>query len=104
MNERYFINDNNKEMPIGYIIAVPHDSFHPAGVIPCDGRQINKDLYDDLYRIIGDKYNLDTDTSKYRFRVPDLTGYFHTEDEEAIATTSIDGEGDIICWLYRLGV
>lgn len=60
-------------VPIGtilsYSVAIP-----PVGFLVCDGSEVSKTTYADLFEIIGDTYGTATDTSK--FKLPDLRDRF----------------------------
>lgn len=46
----------------------------PDGYLLCDGRQILKSEYKELFTVLGTTYNLSTDTDSTKFRIPDLRG------------------------------
>ena len=46
----------------------------PSGYLLCDGNEVSKETYKDLYEIIGDTYGTSTDNTK--FKLPDLRDKF----------------------------
>ena len=56
-------------LPCGSIVNYAGDTA-PSGWFICDGRSISKDLYDDLFSVIGTKYG--TPDSSLNFSLPDL--------------------------------
>ncbi|EJP75480.1 tail fiber protein [Campylobacter sp. FOBRC14] len=52
--------------PIGAYLAWSSESKIPAGYLLCDGREISKSEYKELYEIIGDTYGTPSDTSKFK--------------------------------------
>lgn len=69
----YNINNNSYSMPIGCIIPFSGSTI-PVGFLLCDGSEISKTDYADLYVVIGNKFGTATDTTK--FKLPDLRGKF----------------------------
>lgn len=61
----------NELLPIGVILIFPYECA-PDGFIPCDGRSLNKQEFQNLYKLIGDTFGADATT----FRIPDLRGKF----------------------------
>lgn len=69
----YNINNNSYSVPIGCIIPFSGSTI-PVGFLLCDGSEVSKIDYADLYAIIADLYGTATDTSK--FKLPDLRDKF----------------------------
>ena len=69
----YNINNNSYSMPIGCIIPFSSNTI-PAGFLVCDGSEVSKADYADLFAIIGNIYGAAIDTSK--FKLPDLRDKF----------------------------
>lgn len=59
------------EMPIGCIFCYP-SPICPEGFLPCDGRELSKKVYSELYALIGDTWGEPPST----FFLPDLRGQF----------------------------
>lgn len=59
--------------PIGTILSYGGSNI-PNGYLLCDGREVSKETYKDLYKIIGDTYGTPTDNTK--FKLPDLRDKF----------------------------
>lgn len=45
----------------------------PTNWLKCDGSQYNKSDYPELYKVIGDTWNLEGDNDDTKFRVPDMS-------------------------------
>lgn len=60
-------------VPIGTILSYSA-AIPPVGFLVCDGSEVSKSRYADLFEIIGDTYGTATDTSK--FKLPDLRDKF----------------------------
>lgn len=60
-------------VPIGTILSYSATT-PPVGFLVCDGSEVSKTTYADLFVIIGDTYGTATDTSK--FKLPDLRDKF----------------------------
>lgn len=60
-------------VPIGTILSYS-DTTPPVGFLVCDGSEVSKTTYADLFEVIGDTYGTATDTSK--FKLPDLRDRF----------------------------
>lgn len=69
----YNINNNSYSVPIGCIIPFSGSTI-PVGFLLCDGSEVSKIDYADLYVIIADLYGTATDTTK--FKLPDLRDRF----------------------------
>ena len=59
--------------PIGTILSYGGSNI-PSGYLLCDGNEVSKETYKDLYEIIGDTYGTSTDNTK--FKLPDLRDKF----------------------------
>lgn len=60
-------------VPIGTILSYA-SATPPNGFLVCDGSEVSKSTYADLFEVIGDTYGTATDTSK--FKLPDLRDRF----------------------------
>lgn len=60
-------------VPIGTILSYSAIT-PPNGFLVCDGSEVSKTTYADLFKVIGDTYGTATDTSK--FKLPDLRDKF----------------------------
>lgn len=60
-------------VPVGTILSYSATT-PPVGFLVCDGSEVSKTTYADLFAIIGDTYGTATDTSK--FKLPDLRDRF----------------------------
>lgn len=69
----YNINNNSYSVPIGCIIPFSGSTI-PVGFLLCDGSEVSKTDYADLYAVIGTIYGSCTDTTK--FKLPDLRDRF----------------------------
>ena len=69
----YNIINNSYSVPIGTIISYASTTL-PIGFLLCDGSEISKTDYADLYAVIGNKFGTATDTTK--FKLPDLRDKF----------------------------
>lgn len=67
------IENASYSVPIGTIISYASTTL-PIGFLLCDGSEISKTDYADLYIVIGNKFGTATDTTK--FRLPDLRNRF----------------------------
>lgn len=59
--------------PIGTVKAYA-GSTTPDGYLMCDGRQVSKTEYGELFAVLGTAFNLSSDTDSTKFRIPDLRG------------------------------
>lgn len=59
--------------PVGAILSYGGSDI-PKGYLLCDGREVNKVFYSDLYKVIGNTYGTATDTNN--FVLPDLKDKF----------------------------
>ena len=69
----YNINNISYSVPIGCIIPFSGSTI-PVGFLLCDGSEVSKTNYADLYVVIGNKFGTATDTTK--FKLPDLRDKF----------------------------
>lgn len=60
-------------VPIGTILSYSA-AIPPVGFLVCDGSEVSKTTYADLFEVIGDTYGKSTDASK--FKLPDLRDRF----------------------------
>lgn len=67
------IENASYSAPIGTIISYASTTL-PIGFLLCDGSEISKTDYADLYIVIGNKFGTATDTTK--FKLPDLRDRF----------------------------
>ena len=67
------IENTSYSVPIGTIISYASATL-PIGFLLCDGSEVSKTTYADLYKVIGNIYGTATDTSK--FKLPDLRDKF----------------------------
>lgn len=67
------IENASYSVPIGTIISYASTTL-PIGFLLCDGSEISKTDYADLYIVIGNKFGTATDTTK--FKLPDLRDRF----------------------------
>lgn len=59
--------------PIGVVKAYA-GTVIPDGYLLCDGRQVSKTEYGELFAVLGTAFNLSTDNDSTKFRIPDLRG------------------------------
>ena len=59
--------------PIGTVKAYA-GSITPDGYLMCDGSQVLKTEYGELFAVLGTAFNLSSDTDSTKFRLPDLRG------------------------------
>lgn len=69
----YYIDNTVYCVPVGTIISYT-STIAPTGFLVCDGSEISKTDYADLYKVIGDKFGTATDNTK--FKLPDLRDKF----------------------------
>lgn len=69
----YNINNDSYAVPIGCIIPFSGNTI-PVGFLLCDGSEVSKTTYADLYKVIADIYGTATDANK--FKLPDLRDKF----------------------------
>lgn len=69
----YNVDNSVYAVPIGTILSYSA-AIPPVGFLVCDGSEVSKSTYADLFEVIGDTYGTATDTSK--FKLPDLRDKF----------------------------
>lgn len=69
----YYFDNTVYCVPIGTIISYTTNT-PPSGFLICDGSEVNKTEYADLYKILGDTFGTSTDATK--FKLPDLRDKF----------------------------
>lgn len=94
----YNINNNSYSVPIGCIIPFSGSTI-PVGFLLCDGSEVSKIDYADLYAIIADTYGTATDTSK--FKLPDLRDRFVQGANGNLGTTKEAGLPNITGKFYH---
>lgn len=67
------IMNNQYAMPIGTIIPFGSNNI-PVGYLICDGSEVLKTIYPELYGVIGNSFGTVTDSTK--FKLPDLRNKF----------------------------
>lgn len=75
-------------VPVGTILSYSATTT-PVGFLVCDGSEVSKTIYADLFEIIGDTYGTTTDTSK--FKLPDLRDKFVQGADGNLGTTKDAG-------------
>ena len=94
----YNINNNSYSVPIGCIIPFSGSTI-PVGFLLCDGSEVSKTDYADLYAVIADLYGTVTDTSK--FKLPDLRDRFVQGANGNLGTTKEAGLPNITGKFYH---
>lgn len=94
----YNINNNSYSVPIGCIIPFSGSTI-PVGFLLCDGSEVSKIDYADLYAIIADTYGTATDTAK--FKLPDLRDRFVQGANGNLGTTKEAGLPNITGKFYH---
>lgn len=95
----YIIDNTVYSVPIGSIIPYSSTTL-PKGFLLCNGSEISKTDYADLYKIIGDKFGAATDTTK--FKLPDLRDKFiqgandNLGESKSAGLPNIEGEINLI--------
>ena len=75
------IRVNDLDHIIGQIIAVPYNSA-PARTLICDGAEISREAYSELFNVIGTMYG--EGDSSTTFNIPDLP--FHSQKDYSFQT------------------
>ena len=75
-------------VPIGTILSYA-SATPPNGFLVCDGSEVSKTDYADLFEVIGDTYGTATDTSK--FKLPDLRDKFVQGANDNLGTSKDAG-------------
>ena len=90
----YSCNVDNSvySVPIGTILSYT-STTPPTGFLVCDGSEVSKTTYADLYTIIGDTYGTSTDAGK--FKLPDLRDKFIQGANGNLGTSKEAGLPDI---------
>lgn len=94
----YNINNNSYSVPIGCIIPFSGSTV-PVGFLLCDGSEVSKTDYAELYAIIADTYGTTTDTAK--FKLPDLRDRFVQGANGNLGTTKEAGLPNITGKFYH---
>lgn len=94
----YNINNSSYSVPIGCIIPFSGSTI-PVGFLLCDGSEVSKTDYADLYAIIADTYGTATDTSK--FKLPDLRDKFVQGANGNLGTSKTAGLPNITGKFYH---
>lgn len=94
----YNINNNSYSVPIGCIIPFSGSTI-PVGFLLCDGSEVSKTDYADLYAVIADLYGAATDTAK--FKLPDLRDRFVQGANGNLGTTKEAGLPNITGKFYH---
>lgn len=84
--------------PIGTILSYGGSSI-PSGYLLCDGSEISKETYKDLYEIIGDTYGTSTDNTK--FKLPNLRDKFIQGANNNLGTNKDAGLPNITGEFYQ---
>lgn len=84
----YYIDNTVYCVPIGTIISYT-STTPPTGFLVCDGSEISKTDYADLYEVIGDKFGTATDNTK--FKLPDLRDKFVQGANDNLGTSKEAG-------------
>lgn len=80
--------NNQYSMPVGSIIPFGSNDI-PTGYLMCDGSEISKTDYVDLYKVIGNSFG--TPTSNTVFKLPDLRNKFVQGADNNIGTVKEAG-------------
>lgn len=94
----YNINNNSYSMPIGCIIPFSGNTI-PIGFLLCDGSEVSKTTYANLYKVIGNIYGTATDTNK--FKLPDLRDRFVQGANDNLGTSKEVGLPNITGEFYQ---
>lgn len=94
----YNINNNSYSVPIGCIIPFSGSTI-PVGFLLCDGSEVSKTDYADLYAVIADLYGTCTDTTK--FKLPDLRDKFVQGANGNLGTSKTAGLPNITGKFYH---
>mgnify|MGYP004552329943 CR=1 FL=1 len=94
----YNINNNSYSVPIGCIIPFSGSTI-PVGFLLCDGSEVSKTDYADLYAVIADLYGTCTDTTK--FKLPDPRDKFVQGANGNLGTSKTAGLPNITGKFYH---
>lgn len=84
----YYIDNTVYCVPVGTIISYT-SNIVPAGFLICDGSEVSKNTYSDLYKVVGDKFGTATDNTK--FKLPDLRDKFVQGANDNVGTSKDAG-------------
>lgn len=84
----YYIDNTVYCVPVGTIISYT-SNIVPTGFLICDGSEVSKNTYSDLYKVVGDKFGTATDTTK--FKLPDLRDKFVQGANDNVGTSKDAG-------------
>lgn len=84
----YYIDNTVYCVPIGTIISYT-STIAPTGFLICNGSEVSRTEYADLYKVIGDKFGTTTDTTK--FKLPDLRDKFVQGANDNLGTSKEAG-------------
>lgn len=82
------IENASYSVPIGTIISYASTTL-PVGFLLCDGSEVSKTDYADLYVVVGNKFGTATDTTK--FKLPDLRDKFIQGANDNLGTSKDAG-------------
>lgn len=94
----YYIDNTVYCVPVGTIISYT-SNIVPAGFLICDGSEVSKNTYSDLYKVVGDKFGTATDTTK--FKLPDLRDKFVQGANDNVGTSKDAGLPNITGKFYH---
>lgn len=94
----YYIDNTVYCVPVGTIISYT-SNIVPAGFLICDGSEVSKNTYSDLYKVVGDKFGIATDNTK--FKLPDLRDKFVQGANDNVGTSKDAGLPNITGKFYH---
>lgn len=95
--ENITIDKSLYTLPVGSIIPYGSNTA-PTGFLLCDGSEVSKETYPDLYVVIGDSFGTATDG---KFKLPDLRGKFVQGANGDLATVKEAGLPNITGQFYH---
>lgn len=95
--ENITIDKSLYTLPVGSIIPYGSNTA-PTGFLLCDGSEVSKETYPDLYAVIGDSFGTATDG---KFKLPDLRGKFVQGANGDLATVKEAGLPNIAGQFYQ---
>lgn len=95
--ENITIDKSLYTLPVGSIIPYGSNTA-PTGFLLCDGSEVSKEAYPDLYAVIGDSFGTATDG---KFKLPDLRGKFVQGANGDLATVKEAGLPNITGQFYH---
>ena len=95
--ENITIDKSLYTLPVGSIIPYGSNTA-PTGFLLCDGSEVSKEAYPDLYAVIGDSFGTATDG---KFKLPDLRGKFVQGANGDLATVKEAGLPNITGQFYQ---